>query len=306
MLEQDFREIDLNLLIVLRSLLATSHVGQTAKRLGMSQPATSRALASLREVFDDRLFVKSGSRMTPTPRALALREPLEDALSTLLRVLAPPDMFDLTSSRRRFRLATTDYGATVVLPRLAPAFFTEAPNAELDILPLSASSFSELGSNDLDVVLYSDNPIPESLRAKEIYRERFACLARVGHPAIRKRSSELALEDYLRCTHIMVTITGGRTGPVDRALSDIGEQRRIGLVLPYFAAAALAAARSDLLLTMPQRAAEAFAETMDLELLSPPVVLSDFGYRMVWHERVQDDPGHTWFRNLIAQNAKHD
>ncbi|MEL6751986.1 MAG: LysR family transcriptional regulator [Pseudomonadota bacterium] len=306
MLEQDFRKIDLNLLVVLRSLLATLHVGQTAKRLGMSQPATSRALGALREIFDDRLLVKSGSKMTPTPRALALREPVEDALSVLLAVFEPPDMFDTALSRRRFRLATTDYGATVILPRLASAFFTEAPNADLDIQPLSASSFSELGSNDLDIVLYSDNPVPEALRAKEIYRERFACLARAGHPVTRERSTELSLEDYLRFTHIMVTVTGGQTGPVDRALSDIGQRRRIGLVLPYFAAAALAAAKSDLLLTMPYRAAKAFAETMDLVLMSPPLDLSDFGYRIVWHERVHDDPGHTWFRNLIARHAKHD
>ena len=302
MLEQNFRNVDLNLLVVLRSLLATSNVGQTAKLLGMSQPATSRALASLRDLFGDRLFVKSGSRMKPTPRALELREPLETALSGVLRVLEPAAVFDAAAAQRRFRIATTDYGATVVVPRLAARIAATAPNVELDIAPLTPNSFEELGSNDLDLVLYSDNPVPGALMAKELYRERFACLVRVGHPAAR--SGTLALKDYLAHAHIMVTVTGGRTGPADRALASLGRQRRIALVLPYFAVAALAAADSDLLLTMPSRAAKAFADTMPLALLEPPVELGDFGYRMVWHERVQDDPGHAWFRGAVSDAVR--
>ena len=96
-------------------------------------------------------------------------------------------------------------------------------------------------------------------------------------------------------------MTGGRTGPVDRALAALDRERRIALVLPYFATAALAAANSDLILTMPHRAARTFAESMELVLLKPPVELGDFGYRIVWHERVHDDPGHAWLRRLIAE-----
>src|SRR5690606_7363271 len=194
MLEQNFRKIDLNLLVVLRRLLATSSVGQTARLLGMSQPATSRALASLREIFDDRLFVKSGSRMKPTPRALELREPLEEILSGVLRVLEPAAVFDPALSQRRFRIATTDYGASVILPQLAPRFFGAAPNAELDITPFTAGSFEALGSSDLDLLFHSDNPVPAALRARELYRERFACLVRAGHPAARSDDGRLSLE----------------------------------------------------------------------------------------------------------------
>nr|WP_255720471.1 LysR family transcriptional regulator [Acuticoccus kalidii] len=303
-MEQNLRKIDLNLLVVLRSLLATSNVGQTAKLLGMSQPATSRALASLRELFDDRLFVKSGSKMKPTPRALELREPLETVLSGVLRVLEPADTFEPAAAQRRFRIATTDYGATVVVPQLAARISVAAPNVYLDIAPLTPTSFDELGSNDLDLVFYSDNPVPNALMAKELYRERFACLVRPGHPAAR--SNTIALDDYLAFSHILVTVTGGRTGPVDRELGLLGRERRIALVLPYFAVAALAAANSDLLLTMPYRAAKVFADTMPLDLLEPPVELGQFGYRMVWHERVQDDPGHAWFRGVIGESVRAD
>ncbi|MEM1345024.1 MAG: LysR substrate-binding domain-containing protein [Pseudomonadota bacterium] len=301
MLEQSLRKIDLNLLVVLRSLLATSSVGQTAKILGMSQPAASRALAALRQIFDDRLFVKSGSKMIATPRALALSAPLEDALAQLLHVIEPAAIFDPATSQRRFRLATTDYGATVVLPALAARFFEAAPNAELDLTPLTPASFDALGRSDLDLALYSDNPVPEAMRTKELFRERFACLVRAGHPALARGGAVLSLEDYLAHRHVLVTIAGGRSGPVDRALASLGQARQIALVLPYFGVAALAAARSDLILTMPHKAAAAFAETAPLVVLAPPVELGTFGYRLVWHERVHDDLGHLWLRRLIAQ-----
>lgn len=305
MLEQDFRKIDLNLLVVLKSLLATSSVGQTAKRLGMSQPATSRALAALRELFGDPLFVKSGAKMRPTLRALELRTPLEDVLSGILRVIEPPAEFDPASSRRRFRIAGTDYSATVILPLLAGRLFHEAPHAELDILPLGASTFDELGSSDLDLVFYSDNPVPSSLMAAEIYRERFACVVRSAHP-IAAVGGRMSLDDYVRFAHILVTVTGGRTGPVDRELAALGLERRIAMVLPYFATAALVANTTDFILTMPRRAAQPLAEATGLTLMDPPIELGEFGFRMVWHERVHHDPAHMWLRRTIAAVMRSD
>lgn len=300
MLEESLRKIDLNLLVVLRSLLVTSSVGQTAKILGISQPAASRALASLRKIFGDRLFVKSGSKMIATPRALALRAPLENALSGVLQVVEPATTFDPGTSWRRFRIATTDYGATVVLPPLVERFFVAAPNAKLEFTALTSKSFEELGSDDLDLVLYSDNPVPPAMRFKELFRERFACLVRRKHPALEHGNKSLSLEGYLAYSHMLVSVEGGRHGPVDRELAALGRERNIALTLPYFGVAALAAANSDLILTMPRRAATAFAKTAPLELMTPPVQLEEFGYRLVWHERVHDDTGHVWLRRMIG------
>ena len=72
--------VDLNLLVVLHALLAERHVTRAAQRVHISQPAASRALARLRDTFDDPLLVRMGQRMVPTPRARALQAPLERAL----------------------------------------------------------------------------------------------------------------------------------------------------------------------------------------------------------------------------------
>ena len=57
MREVDLRRTDLNLLVVLNALLEECSVSRAATRLGMSQPAASRALARLRALFSDRLLV---------------------------------------------------------------------------------------------------------------------------------------------------------------------------------------------------------------------------------------------------------
>lgn len=302
--EQYLRKIDLNLLIVLRTLLETSSVTRTAQRLGMSQPAVSRALASSRLLFKDPLLVKSGAKMLPTVRALELVEPLQDVVTALFATLEPPGQFEPQSTHRHFKIATTDYGATVMLPGISQSFFAQAPNAGLEVVAFSRQSFFELGSGDLDLVLYSDNVVPESLRTRNLYRESFVCLVRKGHPALSTGDSgKLSLEDFLNYAHILVTVIGGLTGRVDIALAESGHKRKIALWFPYFATAALAVAKSDLILTMPRRAAEVLTSMTNVEILEPPIKIDDYDYRMVWHERVQNEPAHAWLRKLMLDTA---
>jgi DNA-binding transcriptional LysR family regulator len=302
--KDDLSRVDLNLLVVLLMLLETRGVTKTAERSGMSQPAVSRALAKLRVIFDDALLVKAGTVMRPTARGSALLEPLQKALASVSGVLAARAPFDPSSTESVFRIATTDYGATVILPRLTGLMLTAAPKASIEIVPVDGQTFRQLGERDVDVALYSDNPVPPSLRTRDLFRERFACLLRAGHPAIgRCDQGRLRLEDYVAFPHMLVTVVGGRTGTVDTALAALGHSRHIAVRIPYFATAALVAASSDLFLTIPRRAAETFTDDHRLRLMEPPIELSSFGYRMVWHERVHSEPQHIWLRRLIVKSA---
>ena len=56
-------DIDLNLLRVFDAVLREGGVTAAAARLGLTQPAVSNALARLRAVFDDALFVRTPSGM---------------------------------------------------------------------------------------------------------------------------------------------------------------------------------------------------------------------------------------------------
>src|SRR6266436_6324171 len=119
--------LDLNLLVALDALLKEASVSRAALRIGLSQPATSHALARLRDLIGDPLLVRSGARMELTPRAQALRGPLSQALEQV-RGLFIPDDFDALRSERRFRLMMPDLAVELLVPPLMEKITALAPN----------------------------------------------------------------------------------------------------------------------------------------------------------------------------------
>ena len=302
----DLAKVDLNLLVVLHALLETGSVTRAAERLGSSQPAISRALAKLRRLFGDRLMVKAASGMMPTLRAEAMREPLANLLGGVETFLLKPK-FDPSATDRIFRIATTDYGALAILPNIAAQFAREAPNAAIEVVSFSREVFRSLADGQVDFVLYSDNPVSGSFRARELFRESFVTLVRQGHPLlkqIRGAKGVLPLKVFTAWPHIVVSIFGGQGGPIDAALSERGERRHVALRVPYFATAAVITAASDFLVTMPSRAARQLAPRLGLVMLKPPAQVTPYGYRLLWHERSHDDPGAVWLRRLVIEGVR--
>ena len=68
-----FHKLDLNLLVALDALLTERSITRAAEKLNLSQPATSNALARLRDYFEDDLLVQVGRQMEPTPRGQTLQ-----------------------------------------------------------------------------------------------------------------------------------------------------------------------------------------------------------------------------------------
>jgi DNA-binding transcriptional LysR family regulator len=84
----DLRGIDLNLLMPLQALLRERHVSRAAEHVAMSQPAMSRALRTLRAVFDDELLVRGPGGYRLTPRAERLQRDLAATLPRLENLLS--------------------------------------------------------------------------------------------------------------------------------------------------------------------------------------------------------------------------
>ena len=129
------RSIDLNLLAVFDAIAAEGNLSRAARKLGMSQPAMSNALARLREVVDDPLFVRTGRGMEPTPRARLIAEPIRQALDLIQNSLRLDNAFDYASSRRTFTVAVEDYGEAVIMPRFMEWLSRVAPGVRVRIRP---------------------------------------------------------------------------------------------------------------------------------------------------------------------------
>src|SRR6201988_3618772 len=124
--------LDLNLLVHLRALLEERNVTAAAKRNFLSQPAMSRVLERLREMFKDPLLVRSGRIYERTGRADRLLRELETVLPRL-EAMVRGEEFDPARSEERFRLAFTDNGCTILLPSLVKTIREGAPRSKLEV-----------------------------------------------------------------------------------------------------------------------------------------------------------------------------
>jgi len=294
-------DVDLNLLPVLDALLAERHLTRAAKRVGLSQSATSHALGRLRRALGDPLFVRSPAGLVATPRAEALAAPLREALESLGRSLARPEPFDPATARRTFSLATTDYGAYVVLPALMESIARDAPGVDLWVRPIAEVPSEQLARGDVDALI---SPMmadpPAAMHARKLFDERFVGIARKGHPRLRKG---VTLDVWASLPHVFIAPRGTPGGVVDTALAAVGRARRVSLAVPQFLLAPHVVTRTDLVGVLGARLAESLAETLPIQLFEPPVRLPTFAMHLIWHARLNDDPAQRWFRGRVVEAA---
>lgn len=289
--------IDLRLLAALDVLLAEESVSGAARRMGVTQSAMSHTLARLRELFDDELLVRSGRAMRPTPRAAALREPLARVLLSARQLVTRAPSFDPATSDRRFAIAAPDSATLALLPALVRRLARAAPGVDVRVVTVRPRPFDDLERGELDAAVGRFDAPPAAFRARVLYREEFACIVRRDHPRVGRR---MTLATYLELAHLLIAPQGGTRGQVDDALEALGERRRIAAIVPQFLLAPFVVASSDLVLTLSRRVAASVAGLLELRQLSPPVPIAGYDYRMIWHQRWHDDPGHRWFRDQLA------
>ncbi|WP_228270277.1 helix-turn-helix domain-containing protein, partial [Acinetobacter bereziniae] len=92
----------MNLLVALDILLTEKNITRAGEKLFLSQPATSAALARLRDYFEDDLLVQVGRSMVLTPMGENLAKPVGDLLIQMRTVLNNKNKFDPSTAQRKF------------------------------------------------------------------------------------------------------------------------------------------------------------------------------------------------------------
>ncbi len=293
----NLRGVDLNLLAVFDAILQEGSITRAAERLDMSQPATSNALNRLRALLHDPLFVRQARGMTPTPRARQLAEPIREALTLIRHTLSEQWLFDYAHSEHRFRVAMSDYGDSVILPRLLDHLARVAPAVQVDVVANDHPAVAtDLRSGDLDLAIGNRPELEREFRSEGLLVEQFICMARADHPGIRDR---LTLRRFAELHHVDVSHTRYLSRRIDEALAAEQLRRRVTATVPSFLSVAPIVAATDLIATIPWRAARAFAGTGGLRLIPPPVALDDAPVRQYWHASTDTDPASKWLRRTI-------
>ncbi|MFA7428994.1 MAG: LysR family transcriptional regulator [Rhodospirillaceae bacterium] len=286
---------DLNLLVTLDVLLAEGSVARAAQRLRLSPSAMSRALARLRETTGDPLLVRAGRGLVPTPRALELREQVNQLVQTAKTVLRPAEKLDLKQLVRTFTVRTSEGFVECFGPDLIVRVGEEAPGVRLRFVskPDKDSASLRDGSIDLETGVVGKATSPE-VRAQALFRDRFIGAVRLGHPLSQ---GEITLSRYAAGRHILVSRRGLDKGPIDEALRSFGVEREIVTIVGGFGSALALAGASDLIASVPERHTEALRAGMHSFPL--PVSMPEVTISLLWHPRLDADPAHRWMRECV-------
>jgi len=289
----DARLPDLNLLQTFHAVHVAGNVSRAAEALGVSQPTVSHALARLRTLYRDPLFVRTRGGMAPTAKAQRLAKAVEQALTTLEIALRESETYEPARSDRTFRLHLTDIGETIFLPPLIRLLAREAPRVRLaayqlddrDILPA-------LESGRIDVAL---GYIPGLAGAQRQYllSERYVIVMRAGHPMAGRSPTRAAMRQL---AYALV-----RSHPATaRSLADLGLTDRIVLEIPHFMVLPRILAETDLAAMMPARLADTFKALGNYVIWRPRVGLPRFDVSVHWFWRFTNEPGNRWLRMHIV------
>jgi DNA-binding transcriptional LysR family regulator len=299
--------VDLNLVVALDALLAERHVTRAASRLGLTQSATSHALARLRGLFKDSLLVRGSSgTMVPTPLAEWLAPQVRRALDDLATTLRG-EVFDPATVRRSFHIGASDMVELVLLPALMARIAAIAPHVDVWVHTYPEWGDAELASGALDVVVgpgygtaQRKGARPAGGYEQPLFVDEFTCVMRKKHPLADGR---LTLARYCAASHLLVAPRGAPGSLVDTALAELGRSRRVALAVPHFLVVPHIVATTDLVATLATRVARIFAGALDLVLMSPPIEMPKIQMVVGWHERNQRDPAHVWLRKQLHAAA---
>jgi DNA-binding transcriptional LysR family regulator len=293
------QDIDLNLLRVFDAVLRERGVTPAAARLGLTQPAVSNALARLRALFGDALFVRTPAGMDATPFARGVADPVRQALALLESALAHGPGFEPATSTRAFRFYMSDLGQVEFLPPLVERVQRAAPGVRLEAVAADLEHIGEaLGTGALDLAVGFLPALGPPVARRALFRDPYVCLMRSDHPAIGRK---LTRKKFVEASHVLVTYRGGGHRVIEEALERAGVARRIALRVPHFTVVPMVLARTDLILTLPARVARVYERQGDFKSLPPPVAMPPAEVAVHWHERFEADPGNRWLRDQVIE-----
>jgi len=300
----NLRRLDLNLLVAFDALLSERSVTRAASRVGLGQSAMSHNLARLRRLFDDELLTRSADGMQPTPRALALADPVRNALRTVQTAVLESGTFNPATADRVFRIGLADSIEVAIMPALVERLQSLAPGISIRLRPanrINVRDELDSGQLDLGIGVFEQGQVHHFRR--QLYTDNFLCLFSPDQIGL---SPPLSLEAYLRFPHILTSLADDTRGVVDEALAKQKLRRKVIMTTPGFLAVPFVVRRAPILVTMPSRLAHYFADAFSLATSPVPIHVPRFTISLVWHGSFNRDLSHTWLRQTIASLVSED
>ena len=287
--------VDLNLLVALDALLEENSVAAAADRLHLSPPAMSRTLARIRRATGDEILVRTGRTMTPTPRALELRDETRELVRRAAAVLTPVRELELDTLERTFTVRCHDALVFALARTLTAAVERTAPGVRIRFLAEPSADVADLSRGHTDLEVGATEPTRPEIAAETVGVDRLVLVCRPTHPLA---DGDLTPERLAAADHVTVSRRGRLRDAIDDRLAELGLHRRVVAALPITGAALELAASGSVVTVVPEQVYRSTWTRLGLRIRPLPFELPAVPVIVAWHHRYDGDLAHAWLRDL--------
>jgi len=295
------RSHELNLVMIFDAIMTESSITKAAASLNLTQPAVSNAVARMRHIWNDDLFVKDGRNIRPTVRAQNLWESIRDPLNEIADALET-DVFDAVTSVRDFRVGAIDAMAGLAWARLRSILEKEAPNISLHTFPYTITNGEKmLNDAEVDLLIAPPDLMPPIVTSRYLFDIEYTCVMKPKH---KLATGKFSLGKFINAPHLIVSLSGDVSGYADRALAEKRKRLNIAMSVNGFTNVSEILRQTNLICVLPSiyvelelRAGRLIARKLPLPIPNTPISI-------FWHKRSERDPGIHWLEQKISALIK--
>ncbi|WP_145554386.1 transcriptional regulator LeuO [Yersinia canariae] len=291
------RSVDLNLLTVFDAVMQMHNVTRAAQLLGMSQPAVSNAVARLKVMFNDELFVRYGRGIQPTARARQLFGPVRQALQLVQNEL-PGAGFEAKSSGRVFNLSICSPLDIRLTAQIIQRVNQLAPNVQLIIRSyLNENVEHQLRYQETEFVIGYTQFERADFHDISLSNDESVLAVSKDHPRI---DNSITQEQLLSELHAVVSLEKMGSFSEFYYESTISTQT-IAYESTDMNSVLNIVSQTSYVAIAPRWLVQTYSETLNLKLIPLPWEQAFRPYYLTWHESTARDKGHLWMRELLSQ-----
>ena len=287
--------LDIKQLRILQALLREKNVSRVAQQVGLTQQAVSDQLKKLRDIFDDRLFLRKSNGLISTPTAENLGEKIDKILQNFDQLL-DAETFDPALVSSTYVIAATDYAQQVVLPELIAKIRRQAPLLKIILLDLDIDRLPEaMAAGKVNLVVAFPDFVPSAYPCITLFTEQHVCVVAKNSPFAGKT---LSLQDIASQPQIIASPSRPNfRGSIDNWFDKFGLERNVVISAPCFSVVPGLLEKTDAIAFLPSRA----LHDSNLAMIELKETLMSFDVITAWHPRSNQDALHNWIVDLLKE-----
>ncbi|MCF8476398.1 MAG: LysR family transcriptional regulator [Pseudolabrys sp.] len=296
----NLKNVDLNLLVIFEAVYTSNNISRAAQQLGMSQSAVSNALARLRGLIDDQLFVRHPRGVEPTGKAREMIRPVREALGLIGRQFGNDGNFDLTTYQRQFRIVMVDSLELTLMPGIVETLVEQAPGVSIECVQGTAKFAEDIRAGSIDLACFPFPINTTDIVAKPLGPIDIVVISRRNHPAIKK---PLDLETFKKLPHIALGLELRGMMNIEKSLVAEHISRRIVYLAAKVWSIAPMVSRTGLIGMLPRKYVNEISRDLEIDIHEVPIQLPQEHTYLMWHVNSEHDAGHRWLRESMMQAA---